>query len=174
MDKIIGNTVGVPNPKSDLAQTDATKADYVKNKKTSLLENDAGYLTEKDIEYLRTQADNNSDNITENQKHITELYAQLDNRVHVRDFEEFQSDVGDTIHLETEVKEDLVSAINELHHRSMAMEVKFIPENDSGVVYKINELQAQMGEVETALDGIIAIQDNLITAQNNLIRGDAE
>ena len=49
MAKIIGNTVGVPNPKSDLAQTDPTKADFVKNKKVSLLENDAGYAKEKNI-----------------------------------------------------------------------------------------------------------------------------
>ena len=49
MTRIIGNTVGVPNPKSDLAQTDPTKADFVKNKKVSLLENDAGYAKEKDI-----------------------------------------------------------------------------------------------------------------------------
>ena len=48
MPKIIGNPVGVPNPKSDLAQTDPTKADYVKNKKLSLFENDKGYLTEED------------------------------------------------------------------------------------------------------------------------------
>ena len=30
--KIIGNIVGVPNPKSDWAQNDETKADYIKNK----------------------------------------------------------------------------------------------------------------------------------------------
>ena len=48
MPKIIGNPVGVPSPKSDLAQTDSTKADYVKNKKLSLFENDKGYLTEED------------------------------------------------------------------------------------------------------------------------------
>ena len=54
MTKVIGNTVGVPNPKSDLAQTDPTKADYVKNKKMSFIENDIGYITEKDIpdEYI--------------------------------------------------------------------------------------------------------------------------
>lgn len=32
MPKVIGNTVGVPNPKSDWNQTDETKADYIKNK----------------------------------------------------------------------------------------------------------------------------------------------
>ena len=30
--KVIGNVVGVPNPKSDWNQTDETKADYIKNK----------------------------------------------------------------------------------------------------------------------------------------------
>ena len=32
MAKIVGNTVGVPNPQSDWDQTDATKADFIKNK----------------------------------------------------------------------------------------------------------------------------------------------
>jgi hypothetical protein len=32
MDKVIGNIVGVPNPKSDWNQTDETKADFIKNK----------------------------------------------------------------------------------------------------------------------------------------------
>ena len=32
MDRVIGNIVGVPNPKSDWNQNDATKADYIKNK----------------------------------------------------------------------------------------------------------------------------------------------
>ena len=29
---IIGNSVGIPNPKSDWNQTDETKADFIKNK----------------------------------------------------------------------------------------------------------------------------------------------
>lgn len=32
MSKIIGNTVGTPLPKSNWAQTDPTKGDYIKNK----------------------------------------------------------------------------------------------------------------------------------------------
>lgn len=32
MAKIVGNTVGIPNPQSDYDQTDKTKADYIKNK----------------------------------------------------------------------------------------------------------------------------------------------
>ena len=32
MAKVIGNIVGVPNPKSDWNQTDETKADYIRNK----------------------------------------------------------------------------------------------------------------------------------------------
>lgn len=41
--KIVGNPVGIPNPISDMAQTDPTKADYVKNKKLSYMEDDVGY-----------------------------------------------------------------------------------------------------------------------------------
>lgn len=46
MAKIIGNIVGVPNPKTDWNQTDPTKADYLMNKPTKLsqFENDAGYV----------------------------------------------------------------------------------------------------------------------------------
>ena len=69
-----------------------------------------------EMQALQTQADNNSSNITENQRHITELYNQVDTRVH---YEEFEA------------------------------------------------LQTQMGDVETALDNIIEIQ-------NTLIGGDAE
>lgn len=32
MDKIIGNIVGIPNPQSDMYQTDPSKADYIHNK----------------------------------------------------------------------------------------------------------------------------------------------
>lgn len=48
MAKVIGNIVGVPNPKTDWNQTDPTKADCLLNKPTKLsaFKNDAGYLTE--------------------------------------------------------------------------------------------------------------------------------
>lgn len=38
MAKIIGNTTATPNPRSDWAQTDSTKADFIKNKPTVLTE----------------------------------------------------------------------------------------------------------------------------------------
>lgn len=40
MSKIIGNTTATPNPRPDWAQTDETKADYIKNKPTILTENE--------------------------------------------------------------------------------------------------------------------------------------
>ena len=40
MAKIIGNTTATPNPRPDWAQTDSTKADYIKNKPTILSEDD--------------------------------------------------------------------------------------------------------------------------------------
>ena len=36
MSKIIGNTTATPNPRPDWAQTDVTKADYIKNKPSAL------------------------------------------------------------------------------------------------------------------------------------------
>ena len=50
MTKIIGNTATTPMAVPDMAQTDKRKADFVKNKKMSFLENDAGYVTEQYVE----------------------------------------------------------------------------------------------------------------------------
>ena len=50
MAKVIGNTIATPMAVPDMAQTDERKADFVKNKKTSLLENDSGYVTQKDMD----------------------------------------------------------------------------------------------------------------------------
>ena len=50
MAKIIGNTTTTPMTVPDLAQTNERKADYVKNKKMSFLENDSGYVTEQYVE----------------------------------------------------------------------------------------------------------------------------
>ena len=36
MSKIVGNVVGIPNPQSDFNQADPTKADYIKNKPTTI------------------------------------------------------------------------------------------------------------------------------------------
>ena len=41
---IVGNTTATPMTVPDLAQTDEKKADYVKNKRVSLLANDMGYI----------------------------------------------------------------------------------------------------------------------------------
>ena len=42
--KIVGSTTVTPMTVPDLAQTDEKKADYVKNKRVSLLANDMGYI----------------------------------------------------------------------------------------------------------------------------------
>lgn len=57
MAKIIGNTTVTPMTVPDLAQNDKRKADYIKNKKISFLENDVGYLTEHEA-YKKTEIDN--------------------------------------------------------------------------------------------------------------------
>ena len=49
MSKIIGNTTTTPMVVADLSQTNEKRADFVKNKKLSLLENDAGYIKDTDI-----------------------------------------------------------------------------------------------------------------------------
>lgn len=46
MAKIVGNAVGIPNPQSDWNQSDATKADFIKNKPTVLTEDDVLDLIE--------------------------------------------------------------------------------------------------------------------------------
>ena len=40
MAKIIGNTTATPNPRPDWAQTDSTKADYIRNKPKILTEDE--------------------------------------------------------------------------------------------------------------------------------------
>ena len=50
MAKIIGNTTATPMLVPDLSQTNERKADYIKNKKVSYLENDSGYLTEYQVD----------------------------------------------------------------------------------------------------------------------------
>lgn len=49
MSKIVGNTTTTPMPVADLSQTNEKKADFVKNKKMSLLENDAGYVKDTEL-----------------------------------------------------------------------------------------------------------------------------
>ena len=46
--RIVGDVVGVPNPKTDWSQTDETKADFLKNKPTKLsqFENDGKFVSE--------------------------------------------------------------------------------------------------------------------------------
>lgn len=56
---IVGNPVGIPNPITDLAQTDPTKADYVKNKKLSYMEDDVGYAKEDDLDSQKYYGDAN-------------------------------------------------------------------------------------------------------------------
>lgn len=52
MREIIGNTTTTPVPRSDWKQTDAAKADFIKNKptKVSQFENDADYATNSDVD----------------------------------------------------------------------------------------------------------------------------
>ena len=54
MSKITGNTTATPMPLADWSQTDASKADYIKNKpniptKTSELANDSNFVTLSDV-----------------------------------------------------------------------------------------------------------------------------
>lgn len=45
MAKIIGNTTATPNPRPDWAQNDPTKADYIKNKPTNLMQSVTASIT---------------------------------------------------------------------------------------------------------------------------------
>lgn len=51
MHRIIGNPVGVPNPKTNWNQTDENKADIILNKPTKLsdFDNDTGYVTQEEL-----------------------------------------------------------------------------------------------------------------------------
>jgi hypothetical protein len=61
MARIIGNTTATPTPVSDWNQTDANKADYIKNKPSipsnmSDLNNDVGYISTVDAELSNSSA----------------------------------------------------------------------------------------------------------------------
>ena len=72
--KIVGNPVGIPNPISDMAQTDPTKADYVRNKKLSHMEDDVGYAK---TFIVNVAVDSNGNTVTADKKtaEIVEAYT---------------------------------------------------------------------------------------------------
>lgn len=69
MAKITGNTTATPMAVPDLAQTDERKANYIKNKKISFLENDIGYAE-------KTYVDNKVGDIDEALNEIIALQEQ--------------------------------------------------------------------------------------------------
>lgn len=65
MAKIIGNTTATPNPRPDWAQTDSTKADYIKNKPTILTEDEIKDLIDEFGGDSQVQADFNQTDETQ-------------------------------------------------------------------------------------------------------------
>lgn len=63
MAKIIGNTTATPMLVPDFAQTDERKADYVRNKKMSLIVDDVGYATESYVDEKLGDIETALDNI---------------------------------------------------------------------------------------------------------------
>lgn len=122
--KIVGNPVGIPNPITDLAQKDPTKADYVKNKKLSFMEDDVGYATK---EYV-------DEEIKRVYDYATNISSSVDNR---------------------------------LTDEMFLMEERI----DGRLALKADK--SDIGDIETALDNIIAEQEAIIAIQNSLIGGDS-
>jgi hypothetical protein len=78
MAKIIGNTTATPNPRPDWNQTDETRADYIKNKPTSLSQftNDTNFVSTDEIDDKITELLNSQINLTDSVTGVTyKLYV---------------------------------------------------------------------------------------------------
>lgn len=142
--KILGNVVGVPNPKSDWNQNDETKADAILNKPTKLsqFDNDVGYLT--DHQDISGKADkehiHNADEVkiwnTTVEEQISSLTSYCDG-------------LSDNKADKTEVE-------------SLSDEVQIAKDDASAARSLATENSEKIGDIETALLEIEAIADGLI------------
>ena len=96
MGKILGNIAATPTPRSDWAQTDANKIDFILNKPTNVsdFENDAGYVTDMALVELETRIDEALDG------KVDEIYGK---GLSTNDFtDEYKSKVDAALQTETD------------------------------------------------------------------------
>ena len=106
MGKIVGNTVGVPNPQSDWNQTDETKADYIKNKPdiTTIMEDisNAQQMLDHipDLDYRIETNESDISHQEESIKAVTHLLQEVSTPIKVtnENLEEYIQGMSPTIH----------------------------------------------------------------------------
>ena len=145
MAKIIGNPVGVPNPKTDWNQENESKADVVLNKPTKLsqFENDTQFVTDK---HMHKTTD------------IATMFLE-DGRV--------DATLADTLRIYDQSFGDLYPRVLSLEgNKADKSEVDSITGNIQASVDTVYDMslanEQKIGDIETALDNIINIQNSLI------------
>jgi len=143
--RIIGNPVGVPNPKTDWNQTDPAKSDYLKNKPKHLVI---------DEHYVHT--DNNFTNEDkEKLQTVTRNYNDLSNKPSINGVE-----------LSGDLELNIPTKTSELDNDSNFVSDKDYVHTDNNFSdeykEKIDDFDGTIGDISTALDSIIAIQNEYI------------
>lgn len=145
--KIMGAVVGLPSPRSDWNQTDERKADYIKNKPEIV-----PIEVFSDVHFNRIPA---LETYKADKSYVEELTADKVDKSYVD--EQLKTKVDDAYYQEfKDVTENTVSHI-------VSVKIPQLEENKADITY----VDEQIGDIETALDGIIAIQ-------NSLLGGDSE
>ena len=145
--KIMGAVVGLPSPRSDWNQTDERKADYIKNKPEIVPVEVFSDVYFNRIPALETyKADKSYVDVKVADK-VDKSYVdeQLKTKVDNAEYQEFKDGTADIV---------------------MQILSTEIPQLDARKADK-TYVDEQIGDIETALDGIIAIQ-------NSLLGGDSE
>lgn len=141
--KIMGNTVGVPNPRSDWSQTDPTKADYIKNKP-----NFNEYVDGK-LENLREQISDKAsvDYVDES---VSRTYLDLDSKKADQSWvENMSADIFDQIEQKVDKVDgntfDFVNNVQDDYHSIEEMlenyNIVWSAEGVGKVLYRINGVQ---------------------------------
>lgn len=138
--KIMGAVVGLPSPRSDWNQTDENKADYIKNKPEIV-----PVEVFSDVYFNRLPAveANKAD-----KSYVDEKVAAVDKKVDEIDIpatEQLRQDLG-------------IAGIETLLSELYFNRVPALEENKADKDF----IEEQLGDIETALDGIIAIQNELM------------
>ena len=142
MSKIVGNIVGLPSPRSDWNQTNETKADFIKNKPTKLsqFENDSQFVDNTtyvtDQQYFDGRVTQNEDDIAE----LKESVESIENGYYTKE------------------ETDAVFVKDEVYANDMQTYDQLVYQN----VDDIAEIKESLGDIDTALDAILAIQSELI------------
>ena len=200
-DKIIGNVVGIPNPKSDWNQTDERKADFIKNKPTILTAQDVKNLIDENSAGSGGETSSNgasfivnvevaADGTVTPDKEAREMVvAYEDGKTVLAYVTEVPEDgvitMGENTKVLTLVNVDRIDAMYKLRFANVdrlkngTYQTTFLRYEGTAYTYGTGEtteiwkietvilpskdyVDDQIGDIETALDGIIAIQNQLM------------